>query len=98
MTPEGYQILYDALAADPKIDVLKIHPQPQVGEDKPKVEITIRGVSREPIFRILGAAGLMHNHEPPHPSPHAPSLVYFSSVIPRTRDKITLGFSDKKVA
>ena len=98
MTPEGYQILYDALAADPKIDVLKIHPQPQVGEDKPKVEITIRGVSSGPVLRALGAAGLRHNDNPKHANPHAPSLAYFSSVIPRTRDKITLGFSDKKVA
>jgi hypothetical protein len=98
MTPEGYKILCEALAAVPGTQKFTVRPQPRAGEDVPKVEITVPGTRSEPIFRALGGAGLRHNSDPPHTDPNAPSLAFFSSVIPwATRDKITLGFRDKKV-
>lgn len=98
MTPEGYKIVCDALAADPDIAEFRVRPEPQPGEDVKKVDITIPGDNSAPIHRALGAAGLKINDNPSNPNPNAPQLAFYWGVVPQTRDKVTVGFRDRKVA
>ena len=98
MTPEGYQILADALTADPETADFKVHPVPQSGEDIRDFEITIPGTKGEPIFRALAKAGLNHYSNPPNPDPNAPKLAFTSlAELLQTDNTKTLGFTDLKV-